>query len=94
MYKRLSVQELLDCISQVNNTYSCGPGTPTRAYNFIQKAGGLSSEDVYPLKSGMENGKDEISMCKTKIENFSVTVGGGSGDIKPFDEAKLIETIL
>ena len=42
----------------------------------------------------MENGKGDISMCKSKVENFSVTVSGGSGDIKPFDEVKLINTIL
>ena len=88
------MQELLDCISRVNNTYTCGAGTPTQAYNYIQKAGGLSSEDIYPLNLLMENDKDEISMCKSKVENFSVAVGGGSGDIKPFDEAKLIDTIL
>lgn len=64
------------------------------AYNYIQKSGGLSIGSMYPLKENLEKNSEKLSICKVKIEHYGVTVNGGSGDIKPYDEAKLLNIIL
>jgi hypothetical protein len=63
-------------------------------YNYIQKEGGLSIGSMYPLKEGMVKDNKDKSVCKAKVEHYGVSINGGSGDIKPYDESNLLDTIL
>ena len=89
-----SVQQILDCINATNLNYTCSGNVPKNVFNYIQKAGGLATEAVYPLRSDLVKGEPKISHCKSNIENLAVEVSGGSKDIKPYDERSFLEKLL
>ncbi|KAJ0051522.1 hypothetical protein Pint_02375 [Pistacia integerrima] len=65
----LSEQELVDCDVNSNNQ-GCNGGLMEKAFEFIKKNGGLTTENDYPYM-----GKDE-TCNKAKIKNHAVTISG------------------
>lgn len=91
--RSFSVQQLLDCMGQ-NNKMDCAEGSPTNAFNTIQKRGGLAMENLYPTKLLTKKAVDEVSVCKYSGTISGIQVNGGSKDIKPYDEQALIQALL
>ena len=91
--RSFSVQHILDCMSD-NNKMVCGEGSPSKAFNFIQKQGGLAMDSLYPRKSLSKKKLDETSICKYFGAISGIQVNGGAKDIKPYDEEALIQALL
>lgn len=88
-----STQQVLDCMGS-NTLMNCGPGTPGKAYDFIQRQGGLSLRYLYRDKAMVEQTIASTSKCKYDVAQSGVQVGSGSKDLKPFDETALIQSLL
>ena len=93
LYRVFSVQQLLDCMG-TGNRMACGAGSSGLAFNYLQKQGGLALDMLYTNKSLKKNDIDAFSTCKFSSTTRGMQVGGGSKDIKPFDEATLISALL
>ncbi|KAL8461158.1 hypothetical protein ACS0TY_032584 [Phlomoides rotata] len=72
----LSVQELVDCDK---GNYGCHGGFMERAYDFIKKNGGITTEKEYPYQG--KNGECDKSKAKNKAGKIS-----GYEKIPPRDE--------
>ncbi|GMF23025.1 unnamed protein product [Phytophthora fragariaefolia] len=64
----LSEQQVLDCDT---SSYACQGGYPGDALEFIQRAGGVCTEDAYPYVSG-DSGDREV--CQTSCKPEAVVV--------------------
>merc|ERR1711998_126816 len=64
----LSEEQLVSCDTTDNG---CKGGTPTNAYAYIEKAGGIVSESSYPYTAGSGNAP---SCDQSKLTNFAAQV--------------------
>lgn len=65
----LSPQQIVSC-SQRNG---CQGGSPTRAYQYVEKAGGMETERAYPYTSGSTNSGGSCKFNKAKLSAVRVT---------------------
>ena len=91
--RSFSVQQILDCMGQ-GNKMDCGEGSPSKAFNAIQKRGGLAMENLYRTKQLTKKAIEEVSVCKYSGTISGIQVNGGSKDVKPYDEQALIQALL
>jgi len=82
----LSEQQLVDCAGDYNN-FGCNGGLPSQAFQYIQDAGGLDSEIIYPY-TGVDG---ECEFLKTQIV---ASVPYGSANITSGDENALQESLF
>lgn len=80
----LSEQNLIDC-SRPQGNEGCNGGLMDNAFNYIQKNGGLDTEEAYPY-----TGRD--GSCKFNPDKVGATVTGHV-DVKTGDEAALKEAV-
>ncbi|XP_015683899.1 cathepsin L1-like, partial [Protobothrops mucrosquamatus] len=81
----LSEQNLIDC-SKDQGTEGCEGGFMSDAFTYVQKQGGINSEESYPY-----DGQDDYS-CRYEAEN-SVTKCSTIGVILPGDEKGLLQAV-
>ncbi|KAM3850863.1 procathepsin L-like [Vipera latastei] len=81
----LSEQNLIDCCKD-QDSEGCSGGLQTDAFTYVQKKGGINSEESYPY-----DGKDDYS-CRYKAKN-SVTKCSTIGVILPGDEKGLLQAV-
>ncbi|XP_015685298.1 cathepsin L1-like, partial [Protobothrops mucrosquamatus] len=79
----LSEQNLIDCSEE---NWGCGGGFMSDAFTYVQKQGGINSEESYPY-----DGQDDYS-CRYEAEN-SVTKCSTIGVILPGDEKGLLQAV-
>lgn len=79
-------QQLVDC-AQAYDNHGCNGGLPSHAFEYIEAAGGISTEDAYPYKAKDQN-------CTVKKDSFKVTVRGGSVNITEGDETELRDALF
>jgi cysteine peptidase B len=60
----LSPQQLVECDK---TSMGCNGGLQERAYNYVQRNGGIETEDVYPYTSGVAGDADACSAVKSKF---------------------------
>lgn len=88
-----SSQQVLDCMGS-DNKMNCSTGTPGKAYDFIQRQGGLALRYLYRDKPMTPQSIASYSVCKYDATQSGVQVGSGSKDLKPYDEDSLIQALL
>ncbi|KAK9408973.1 cathepsin L1-like [Crotalus adamanteus] len=79
----LSEQNLIDCSKE---NWGCNGGLMSEAFTYVQKEGGINSEESYPY-----DGMDDYS-CRYEAEN-SVTRCCTIGVILPGDEKGLLQAV-
>lgn len=77
----LSEQQLVDCAGAFDNN-GCDGGLPSHAFEYIQHAGGISTEKSYPYFAKDHN-------CTVDSATFELDVKGGSVNITEGDEVEL-----
>lgn len=82
----LSEQQLVDCAGDFNN-HGCNGGLPSQAFQYIQAAGGLESEDSYPYKAVDQK-------CSFDLTQVVSTVQYGSYNVSSGDEQGLQESLF
>ncbi|KAL3514696.1 hypothetical protein ACH5RR_027413 [Cinchona calisaya] len=81
----LSEQELIDCDRSYNN--GCGGGLMDYVYEFVQKNGGIDTEQDYPFKAGEGN-------CNSnKLKRRIVTIDGYK-DVPANNEQELLQAVV
>jgi hypothetical protein len=89
--RSFSLQQIVDCGT---NNQGCIPNPSSKAFNYIQKQGGLAVDSLYPMRKVTKPSDPLFGSCKFSISKSGIQVNGGSKDIKPFDEAALIAALL
>lgn len=74
-------QQLVDCAQDFDN-HGCNGGLPSHAFEYIQHAGGISTEKSYPYYA-------EDRECTVDPKTFALKVSGGSVNITEGDEEEL-----
>jgi Papain family cysteine protease len=88
-----SNQQVLDCMGS-SNRMNCSAGTPGKAYDFLQRQGGLALRYLYRDKPMTPQIISGFTVCKYDVTQSGVQVGSGSKDLKPYDENALIQALL
>ncbi|XP_026577307.1 cathepsin L1-like isoform X2 [Pseudonaja textilis] len=81
----LSEQNLIDC-SEGQGNHGCNGGLMSQAFEYVQNAGGINSEEKYPY-----DGQDYYR-CRYEAEN-SITKCSATGTILAGDEKALLEAV-
>jgi len=82
----LSEQQLVDCAGDFQN-FGCNGGLPSQAFQYIQQAGGLESEDSYPYKAVDQK-------CSFDSSKIVASVQYGSYNVSSGDEQGLQESLF
>ena len=82
----LAEQQLVDCAQAFDN-HGCEGGLPSHAFEYVQYAGGISTETAYPYKA-----LDEA--CTVESSTFALGVEGGSVNITQGDEVELKHAVF
>jgi C1A family cysteine protease len=92
----LSPQQVVSCDTKTGDE-GCNGGWPEWAYEYIEKAGGLTTEALYPYTSGTSG---ETGKCKVRlpapvasISNFVFATPPCNDTCKNQDEATLLKTL-
>ena len=81
-FDSLAEQQLVDC-AQAYDNHGCNGGLPSHAFEYIEAAGGISTEVDYPYYA-------QDRECKVDSDTFALTVSGGSVNITEGDEDELL----
>jgi len=82
----LSEQQLVDCAGAYDN-HGCNGGLPSHAFEYIQAAGGISTETDYPYYAEDRN-------CTVNPDTFALKVWGGSVNITEGDEQEMASALV
>ena len=80
-----SEQQPIDCSSSLGNS-GCNGGLPHRAFDYIQQASGLSTENTYPFEA-------QDGTCRFSMQNVYAKVYNGSVNIYPGDELAVYQAL-
>lgn len=81
----LSEQQLVDCAGAYDN-HGCEGGLPSHAFEYVQNAGGISTEKAYPYFAVDHK-------CTVKSSTYALEVSGGSVNITEGDEVSLANAV-
>lgn len=72
---KLSAQQITSCDTEM---FGCEGGTSESAYEYVQSAGGIATEDAYPYNSGWDgdSGKCEDRPTSVKIKGYTTVEQG------------------
>ena len=85
-FDSLAEQQLVDC-AQAYDNHGCNGGLPSHAFEYVQAAGGISTETAYPYFAKDHN-------CTVDKSTYALTVEGGSVNITEGDEEELKSAIF
>ena len=67
----LSVQQLVDCVTQSSNTRGCDGGNQNDAFDYLIQNGGITTESNYPYKAKQGNcNADRASQIAAQISGY------------------------
>lgn len=80
-----SEQQSIDCSANFGNS-GCDGGLPFKAFNYLQNANGLSTENTYPFEN-------QGGSCRFKQQNIYARVYNGTANIHPGDEQAIYQAL-